>query len=112
MERNGYFDVTIPAARFTIQKGASKTLGFDKLSIDYKKILGKAEVKARITGSDKAGYTLQSIDNISPRDAAELTGAGLHIKKVGSFTARLTLVHALLWRCYCNGQHYHTKRKR
>ena len=95
LERNNYFDVTIPAARFTIQKGASKTLGFNKLSIDYKKILGKAELKARITGSDKAGYTLQSIDNISPRDAAELTGAGLHIKKTGDFTARLTLVHAL-----------------
>ena len=94
LERNGYFDVTIPAASFTIQKAASKTLGFNKLSIDYKKIISKAELKARITGSDKADYTIQKIDNINPRDAAELTGAGLHIKKTGDFTAKLTLVHA------------------
>ena len=94
LERNGYFDVTIPAASFTIQKAASKTLGFSKLSIDYKKIISKAELKARITGSDKADYTIQKIDNINPRDAAELTGAGLHIKKTGDFTAKLTLVHA------------------
>ena len=94
LERNGYFDVTIPAASFTIQKAASKTLGFNKLSIDYKKIISKATLESSITGSDKADYTIQKIDNISPRDAAELTGAGLHIKKTGDFTAKLTLVHA------------------
>ena len=94
LERNGYFDVTIPAASFTIQKAASKTLGFNKLSIDYKKIISKATLESSITGSDKAGYTIQNINNINPRDAAELTGAGLHIKKTGDFTARLTLVHA------------------
>ena len=98
LERNGYFDVTIPAASFTIQKGASKNLGFDKLTISYQKTISKSTIESRITGSgnDKAGYTIQSIDNISPRDAAELTGTpklSLHIKKIGDFTARLTLVH-------------------
>ena len=94
LERNGYFDVTIPAASFTIQKAASKTLGFDNQPIPYQKIINKATLESRITGSDKAGYTIARIFDVTPSDIAELTGAGLHIKKTGAFTARFTLVHA------------------
>ena len=94
LEHDTKADATITNARFTIQKAASKTLGFNKLSIDYKKIISKAELQARITGSDKAGYTITRIFDVTPSNIAELTGAGLHIKKTGDFTAKLTLVHA------------------
>ena len=62
----------------------------------YQPIISKARLEQNLKG-EKDGYTIQSIDNISPRDAAELTGTpklSLHIKKAGDFTATLTLAHA------------------
>ena len=97
LERNGYFDVTIPAARFALQKGASKNLSFNKLSIDYQKTIGKAQLDSRITGSgsDKAGYAIVRVFDVTPSDIAEPTGLNLHIKKNGRFndTAKITLAH-------------------
>ena len=93
LERNNYFDVTIPAASFTIQKAASKTLGFQKLIIGYQKTISKAQLETRITGSNKAGYTIGRIFDVTPREIAEPTGLDLHIKKTGDFTAKMTLIH-------------------
>ena len=66
LERNNYFDVTIPAASFTIQKAASKNLSFQKLIIGYQKTISKAQLETRITGSDKAGYTIGRIFDVTP----------------------------------------------
>ena len=83
-------------ASFTIQRGNAKNIRFDKLIMPYQPIISKARLEQNLKG-EKDGYTIQSIDNISPRDAAELTGTpklSLHIKKAGDFTATLTLAHA------------------
>ena len=85
-------DATING-RFTIEKGASQSLGFDKLTLPYQQTISKARLEQNITGKNKNGYTVKSIGNINPRNAAELSGTDLKIKKAGDFTARLTLAH-------------------
>ena len=64
------------------------------MTIPYQETISKATLESRITG-DKDGYTIQKIDNINPKDAAELSGTDLKIKKAGDFTVRLTLTHTL-----------------
>ena len=111
LERNGYFDVTIPAASFTIQKAASKNLSFQKLIIGYQKTISKAQLETRITGSDKAGYTIGRIFDVTPREIAEPTGLDLHIKKIGDFTAKMTLIHNFYNNTDVTASFTHTKRK-
>ena len=94
LERNGYFDATINAASFTIQKAAQKKLSFRKLTIPYTEKITKAALQARVDG--ERGYVISRIANISRADVAEVTGIyghALGIKKAGSFTANITLVH-------------------
>ena len=93
MVHNFYGNATV-TANITIQKGNAKIIRFDKLTLPYQKTISKARLEQNLKGG-KDGYTIQRINNINPRDAAELTGVGLHIKKAGDFTARLTLTHAL-----------------
>ena len=68
MERNGYFDVTIPAASFTIAKAAAETLTF-KAGFKETFVSGgsftEAEILNNVQGS-KTGYKIKEIKNISP----------------------------------------------
>ena len=88
-----YGDATV-TANITIRKGNAKSIRFDKLTLPYEKTISKARLEQNLKG-EKDGYTLKSISTISDSNVAELSGTDLHIKKLGRFTATLTLTHAL-----------------
>ena len=103
MEHNIYSDATLTGAAFTIAKLTAKKLTFDKLQIPYQKVVSEAAILQQVKGT-KNGYTLKNISEISGiseitgTNIAEFTGtpkAVLHIKKTGSFSAKITLTHPL-----------------
>ena len=96
LESKNYFDVTIPAASFTITKAAPKKLFLNLFQAGYKETFSKEAIFKKITGA-KTGYTIQNIDNINPSDAAEFVTTptpSLRVKKIGLFTATITLTHS------------------
>ena len=97
LQRNGYFDVTIPAASFTIQKSAAETLTF-KTGFQESFVSGgsftETEIFSNVQGN-KTNYKIKEIKNISPTGIVNLSAdkKSLSFVKVGSFTATLVLEH-------------------
>ena len=91
LKKQHYRDISLPFT-FKVRKGLAPTLGFRVLerSIAGNKTITAKEILNHVTGVGKAGYALRGI-TVSNTSIAQVSGTSLTIKKVGSFTASLTL---------------------
>ena len=99
LENPNKTDATITGAQFEITKTAAPTnLTFSKLTktFDSGAKFTSADILAGVQGT-KTGYTLKSINAVSPSGVANASGSApnivLNITKAGTFTATIILQH-------------------
>ena len=100
LNKTGGFNATLTLSKGVTTESISAeieavlpNLTFPKFIIGYKSALTKTEIFAKVSGNS-TGYSIETITLGSGADTyATATATGLDIKKVGAFTATLTLTN-------------------